>query len=94
MNTAGNTALGRLYADAEQRGWHPEEGRNARRGCWHNDDGTSEFTIKPATDYGIAVVAAHTPDTSLRLQIGGSLTEQDIVQILRIFLGWPESENQ
>lgn len=91
MTAATMTALDRLYADAEARGWTPEQGRNARPDCWHDEAGTSEFTIKPpATDVGIAVLSAHTPTDSLRLHIGGADPEKGIVRILRIFLGWPE----
>lgn len=86
------TALTRLYADAQARGWQPDGGRHPRPGCWHDEDGTSEMTIPPAVeDVAMLVVSAHTPGRSLRLQVGAGDLD-DAIAVLRITLGWPEED--
>lgn len=81
------TALGRLLEDAQQRGWQ----HDPQRGCWHDEDRTSEFTVRPpAPEVRILPVRAHTPTGDLRIALDPNRLGTAI-SILREFLGWPEA---
>lgn len=83
------TDLGRLYADATARGWRHDRDT----GSWHDEDRCSSFTIRPAAhDVRMLPVRAHTPTGDLRLSVDPHQLGTAI-QILRLFLGWPESED-
>lgn len=83
------TALGRFLAEAQQRGWQ----HDTRRGCWHDEDRCCQFTIRPpAPEVRILPVRAHTPTGDLRVSVDPHQLGT-AVAILRLFLGWPESED-